>query len=69
MIKPMNQTESNETFRLICLDADAIVIEVESNVKREPNEANFNGELYVVQMLGNGDRFASKVVYVVSGGR
>lgn len=61
----MTETKSNETIRLICCDADAIVIEVQSNVKRESSE--FIGEVYAVRILENRNRIAS-MVYVVSGG-
>lgn len=66
LLKPMAETESNETIRLVCRDADAIAIEVRSNMIRDSNEANFINELYVVRILETNNRFASKVVYIVS---
>lgn len=56
----MTKVKSNETFRLICRDADAIVFEVESNAKRID-------ELYVVRLLENSIQITSNVAYIVSG--
>lgn len=55
----MTKVKTNETFRLICQDADAIVIEVESNAERID-------ELYVVRLIENGNQITSNVTYIVS---
>lgn len=61
LLEPLIETSSDETFRLICRDAEAVDIEVQSNVTPE------SGELYAVRVLENDNQFASSVVYIVSG--
>lgn len=62
----MVEIESNEIIRLICRDANAIVIEVQTNIKLKSNDTHFTGELYIVKYQENRNRFTSKMFYVVS---
>lgn len=66
MLEPLTETNSDESFRLICRDAESVDIEVQSNVTPEPNETHFFGELYAVRVLANDNEFPSSVVYIVS---
>lgn len=66
LLKPVTETKSNDTFRLICRDAEAIVIEVQSKVKRITYDSTFNGEVYVVRVVEKKNPTALEAVYVVS---
>lgn len=65
LLKPMVEIESNETIRLICRDADTIVIEVQTNIKLKSTDTHFTGELYIVKYQESGNRSAPKMFYVV----
>lgn len=65
-LTPVIESKSSEIVQLICRDADAVVISVQSNAKSNPKDADFTRELYVVKVEESGDQLPSKVIYMVS---
>lgn len=66
LLIPMTESKSNETIQLICRDADAFVIEVQTNIKLKSVNVNDTGELYVVKFHESENRFAPERIYVVT---
>lgn len=63
---PLNESKTNETFRLICRDADAMIIEVQTNNEWKSDEANSIRELFVVKTQENGNQPTPIMNYLVS---
>lgn len=66
VLEPVLEIKSSDTVQLICRDADAVVISVQSNPKSKANDVNSTGELYLVKIVASGDGLPTKMIYMVS---